>query len=71
VAAFEAASGVGVTVTAEQIAEAVGQVIKNNEAELKEKRYRFNVGILLAHARKALPVCGPRLGLWTKRTKTR
>jgi len=53
--ALATASGVGVEVTAEEIASTVAEVLQQNEMELKEKRYRMNVGILLAAIREKQP----------------
>ncbi|XP_040071974.2 glutamine--tRNA ligase [Ixodes scapularis] len=55
VKAFEKFSGVGVSVTPDQIEKAVEEVIANHREALIEKRYQFNVGTLLAEARKKLP----------------
>ena len=55
VKAFEEASGVGIVVTPEQIEKAVEKCIGNVNAELTEKRYRFNVGLLMSSVRKELP----------------
>lgn len=52
--AFEKASGVGVTVSPEEIENAVSILISKYKSELVENRYRFNVGTLLAEARAAL-----------------
>ncbi|XP_043247011.1 probable glutamine--tRNA ligase [Amphibalanus amphitrite] len=52
---FEAACGVGVVVTPQQIAAAVQKLLSENKAEMLEKRYQFNVGMLLAAMRKELP----------------
>ncbi len=46
-AALDAASGVGVTVTPEEIEAGVERVVTRHRAELLEKRYRFNTGVLV------------------------
>ncbi|XP_043287054.1 probable glutamine--tRNA ligase [Venturia canescens] len=51
---FEEACGVGVVVTPEEIEAEVEKLIKRNEKEIQEKRYRFNAGPLLQEVRKAL-----------------
>lgn len=51
---FEQHAGVGVNITPEQIQQAVGKQIEKNRADLLEKRYRFNTGILMTEARKEL-----------------
>lgn len=52
--AFEESCGVGVVVTPEQIEQEVEKVIKKYQAELVEKRYRFNVGPLMSEVRNNL-----------------
>lgn len=44
---FEKSSGVGVTVTPEEIERVVEKIISANKNELIEKRYSFNVGTLM------------------------
>ncbi|KAJ8302256.1 hypothetical protein KUTeg_021243 [Tegillarca granosa] len=44
---FEAVSGVGITITPEQVEAAVEDVIAKYKAELIEKRYGFNMGLLM------------------------
>ena len=51
---FEEASGVGVTVTSEDIERAVSAVIQDVKDQLIEKRYHFNTGLLLGAVRKSL-----------------
>lgn len=51
---FEQNAGVGVSITNEQIAAEVAAQIAKNRDELIEKRYRFNVGVLIVEARKVL-----------------
>lgn len=41
---FDEACGVGVVVTREEIVQVVTATLKKFEEELKEKRYKFNVG---------------------------
>ncbi|XP_035223121.1 glutamine--tRNA ligase-like [Stegodyphus dumicola] len=52
---FEKNCGVGVTVSPEEIEKVVEKVIASHKAELVEKRYSFNTGLLMAEARKELP----------------
>ena len=54
VAAFEEACGVGVVVTPEMVEAEVEKAIKAVRAELLEKRYRYNTGLLMAEVRKGL-----------------
>jgi glutaminyl-tRNA synthetase len=54
VAAFEEACGVGIVVTPETIEAEVEKAIGAVKAELLEKRYRYNAGLLMAEVRKAL-----------------
>uniref|UniRef100_A0A9J8D9F0 Glutamine--tRNA ligase n=1 Tax=Cyprinus carpio carpio TaxID=630221 RepID=A0A9J8D9F0_CYPCA len=51
---FEAACGVGVVVTPEQIEDAVELIIRKHKDQLLAERYRFNMGILMGEARTAL-----------------
>lgn len=51
---FEQSAGVGVTITQQQIVDAVKAQIEKNRSELLEKRYRFYVGSILVEVRKAL-----------------
>lgn len=51
---FETNAGVDVVITTEQISQAVANEIEKNHQELIQKRYRFNVGIIITEARKAL-----------------
>ncbi|CAH2312770.1 glutamine--tRNA ligase [Pelobates cultripes] len=51
---FEKECGVGVTVTPEQIEEAVETVIQKCKTQLLEERYRFNMGLLMGEARNKL-----------------
>ncbi|GBN04777.1 Glutamine--tRNA ligase [Araneus ventricosus] len=60
---FETASGVGITVSPEEIEKAVEKVIARSKEELLEKRYTFNMGILMAAARSELPFAD---GKWVK-----
>ena len=52
---LEEACGVGIVVTPEEIEKEVEAVISMAKEELVEKRYRFNVGQLMADVRKKLP----------------
>ncbi|XP_053576782.1 glutamine--tRNA ligase [Bombina bombina] len=54
VANFETECGVGVTVTPEQIEEAVEGVIQKYKSQLLDERYRFNMGLLMGEARSKL-----------------
>lgn len=54
-AAFEAACGVGVVVTPEQVEQAVEKHMAKYKDELIEKRYRFNSGIVMQAVRADLP----------------
>uniref|UniRef100_A0A2R5LM75 Probable glutamine--tRNA ligase n=1 Tax=Ornithodoros turicata TaxID=34597 RepID=A0A2R5LM75_9ACAR len=54
VAAFDEFSGVGVQVTPDQIEKAVEETLGDHREALLKKRYQFNMGILLAEARKKL-----------------
>ncbi|KAM3914959.1 glutamine--tRNA ligase [Leptodactylus fuscus] len=51
---FERECGVGVTVTPEQIEEAVEAVIQKYKEQLLAERYRFNMGTLMGEARSSL-----------------
>lgn len=51
---FEQCAGVGLVITAAQVAKVVGEKIQHYRDELLEKRYRFNVGILIVEAKKEL-----------------
>jgi glutaminyl-tRNA synthetase len=54
VEAFEKACGVGVVVTPEQVEQAVEKHMAKYKAELLEKRYRFNAGIVMQAVRADL-----------------
>ncbi|XP_018617738.1 glutamine--tRNA ligase [Scleropages formosus] len=51
---FDAACGVGVVVTPEQIEESVEAVVKKYENQLLKERYHFNMGLLMGEARAGL-----------------
>lgn len=51
---FEEACGVGISVSPEQIEEAVEKAMNCHKDELLVKRYKFNTGILLGDVRKSL-----------------
>ncbi|XP_022829459.1 probable glutamine--tRNA ligase [Spodoptera litura] len=53
--AFEKACGVGVVVTPEQVEQSVEKHMAKYKAELLEKRYRFNAGIIMQAVRTDLP----------------
>ena len=54
VKAFESACGVGIVVTPEQIEQQVEKLIEAHSSEIREKRYRFNVGLLMGEIRNSL-----------------
>ncbi|XP_061474819.1 glutamine--tRNA ligase [Rhineura floridana] len=51
---FDRECGVGVTVTPEQIEEAVEAAVSKHRAQLLSERYRFNMGLLMGEARSKL-----------------
>ncbi|KAK2899068.1 hypothetical protein Q8A67_010486 [Cirrhinus molitorella] len=51
---FEAACGMGVVVTPEQIEDVVELIIRKHKDQLLAERYRFNMGVLMGEARTAL-----------------
>ncbi|XP_046996818.1 probable glutamine--tRNA ligase [Schistocerca americana] len=51
---FEEACGVGVVVTPEEIENSVEEIIAAHKNELLEKRYQFNLGIIMQEVRKRL-----------------
>ncbi|PIO73464.1 hypothetical protein TELCIR_04563 [Teladorsagia circumcincta] len=55
IAALEKACGVGVTVSADEIEDAVTSVIEKYSKQLVAERYAFNVGKLLGEIRSLLP----------------
>lgn len=57
VAAFESACGVGVVVTPEEICAAVKTAFEKNAEDIRTRRYRTNLGAMLAEVRKTLLVC--------------
>lgn len=58
---FEAACGVGVEVSEEDIEHAVDEIFEDNKAVILEQRYRTNVGELFAHVRKKQPWADPKI----------
>lgn len=52
--ALEESTGIGVTVTPEEIERATENVIEQNKAQLLEQRYDFPIGTLLGEVRKRL-----------------
>ncbi|KAI4471534.1 glutamine-trna ligase [Holotrichia oblita] len=52
---FEKFCGVGINVTPEEIEKAVEAQISQNKDDLLEKRYRFNIGLLMQKVRNELP----------------
>ncbi|XP_072569267.1 glutamine--tRNA ligase [Paramormyrops kingsleyae] len=51
---FDAACGVGVVITPEQIEDAVEVVINKHKDQLLKERYRFNMGLLMGETRAGL-----------------
>jgi glutaminyl-tRNA synthetase len=51
---FESACGVGITVSPEEIEHVVENLIKKHRDELMDKRYRFNVGLIMQEVRQEL-----------------
>ncbi|XP_048738794.2 glutamine--tRNA ligase-like [Ostrea edulis] len=51
---FEEESGVGIVITPDQVEAAVEEVIAKYKSSLLEKRYRFNMGMLMGEARSKL-----------------
>eukprot|EP00041_Stephanoeca_diplocostata_P012800 m.215364 g.215364 ORF g.215364 m.215364 type:complete len:783 (+) comp19095_c0_seq1:55-2403(+) len=51
---FASATGIGITVTTEQITQTVLAVLNSHMDELKAQRYRFNTGVLLGSVRETL-----------------
>lgn len=58
---FEAACGVGIEVSQEDIEHAVDEIIEENKAVIVEQRYRTNVGELFGHVRKKQPWADPKI----------
>ncbi|XP_047943479.1 glutamine--tRNA ligase, cytoplasmic [Salvia hispanica] len=58
---FEAACGVGVEVSEEDIEKSVDEIFEENKAVILEQRYRTNVGELFAHVRKKQPWADPKV----------
>ncbi|KAK4484231.1 hypothetical protein RD792_011455 [Penstemon davidsonii] len=58
---FEAACGVGVEVSKEDILHAADEIFEDNKAVILEQRYRLNVGELFGHMRKKLPWADPKI----------
>lgn len=52
---FAKATGLGVVVTAEEVAAAVAAEISVKKDEILEKRYKFNAGFLMMALKKTLP----------------
>ncbi|XP_067024139.1 glutamine--tRNA ligase-like [Acropora muricata] len=53
-ASFEESCGVGVNITPDQVEDCVEELIKLNKEELLKKRYKFNLGMIMAKAREKL-----------------
>ncbi|XP_042000609.1 glutamine--tRNA ligase, cytoplasmic-like [Salvia splendens] len=58
---FEAACGVGVEVSEEDIEKSVDEIFEENKTVILEQRYRTNVGELFAHVRKKQPWADPKV----------
>ncbi|XVF44185.1 hypothetical protein PTKIN_Ptkin02bG0100800 [Pterospermum kingtungense] len=58
---FEEACGVGVEVSVEDITQTVNEIFEDNKAVILERRYRTNVGELLASVRKKHPWADPKI----------
>ncbi|KAL0396773.1 UNVERIFIED_CONTAM: Glutamine--tRNA ligase, cytoplasmic [Sesamum calycinum] len=58
---FEAACGVGVEVSLEDIECAVDEIFEENKAVIVEQRYRTNVGELFGYVRKKQPWADPKI----------
>ncbi|KAL0430153.1 UNVERIFIED_CONTAM: Glutamine--tRNA ligase, cytoplasmic [Sesamum radiatum] len=58
---FEAACGVGVEVSLEDIEGAVDEIFEENKAVILEQRYRTNVGELFGYVRKKQPWADPKI----------
>nr|CAG4638260.1 EOG090X01EL [Cyclestheria hislopi] len=52
--AFEKSCGVGIIVSPEEIEQEIEKILKSHREELLEKRYRFNIGLLMSEARNVL-----------------
>ncbi|KAM7487651.1 hypothetical protein LguiB_025135 [Lonicera macranthoides] len=58
---FEAACGVGVEVSLEDMEHIVNEIFEENKNAIVEQRYRTNVGELFAHVRKRQPWADPKI----------
>ncbi|KAL8531712.1 hypothetical protein ACS0TY_008344 [Phlomoides rotata] len=58
---FEAACGVGIEVSLEDIENAVNEIFVENKAAILEQRYRTNVGELFGYVRKKQPWADPKV----------
>ncbi|KAK6134127.1 hypothetical protein DH2020_032127 [Rehmannia glutinosa] len=58
---FEAACGVGVEVSLDDIEHAVDEIFEENKAVIVEQRYRTNVGELFGYVRKKQPWADPKI----------
>ncbi|KAL2233371.1 UNVERIFIED_CONTAM: Glutamine--tRNA ligase [Sesamum indicum] len=61
VVGFEAACGVGIEVSLEDIENAVDEIFEENKAIIVEQRYRTNVGELFGYVRKKQPWADPKI----------
>lgn len=62
IAEFENSSGVGVSVSPEEIERVVEKVVAAKKNELLEKRYSFNVGLLMGKYKSL--ICYPLLSIF-------
>lgn len=58
---FEAACGVGIEVSEEDIKHVVDEIFEQNNTVILEQRYRTNVGDLFSHVRKKQPWADPKI----------
>ncbi|KAL6538993.1 Glutamine--tRNA ligase, cytoplasmic [Orobanche minor] len=58
---FEAACGVGVEVSLEDIEHVIDEIFEENKAVIVEQRYRTNVGDLFGYVRKKQPWADPKI----------
>ncbi|KAL4336134.1 hypothetical protein GQ457_07G016970 [Hibiscus cannabinus] len=58
---FEAACGVGVEVSVEELTQTVNEIFEESKAVILERRYRMNVGELFGSIRKKHPWADPKI----------
>ncbi|KAI3453042.1 hypothetical protein Pfo_009705 [Paulownia fortunei] len=58
---FEAACGVGIEVSLDDVENAVDKIFEENKAVILEQRYRTNVGELFGYVRKKQPWADPKI----------